>query len=341
MKKYQTENLSANEKIFVREYFSYLENESKNLNWNRIEEILDSFFYDNIKILKENATNVDEKSPILVCLVKNELQRMKKFFEHYRKIGIERFAIIDNDSDDGTLEFCLAQKDADVFFIKQPFTSPRHVSWVNKILCHYGYNRWYLSVDADEFLDYIDSENKEIRDVVSFAEKNSLHRILAVQVDFYSAENLFASQNDEIAWEKLKYFDSSSYEIKSLPAYKLIVGGPRKRVLKTYSVLTKYPLFYHQTSDIMPSMHYLYPYEKNFQSPCLMVLKHYEFINEEDKRKMKQIIIKENYASKSKEYKEMWQTLQGIENISFHFEKSVAYNSSQDLRALFFLSSIS
>ncbi len=171
MKKHRTETLAGNDKIFVGRYFSYLEHEAKTLNRKRAEEILDGFLFDAIDILKQSTANVDEKSPILVCLVKNELRRMKRFFEHYRKIGIERFAIIDNDSDDGTREFCLAQKDADVFFIKQPFTSPQHVSWVNKILCHYGYNRWYLSVDSDELLDYIDSENKGIRDVASFAEK--------------------------------------------------------------------------------------------------------------------------------------------------------------------------
>ena len=340
IKKYSTENLSENEKIFARQYFSYMEREFNRLNMNRAKEILDGFFYDTIKILKTSDENIGDKSPILVCLVKNELRRMKKFFTHYRKIGVERFAIIDNDSEDGTREFCLEQKDADVFLITQPFSSSRHVSWVNKVLCHYGYNRWYLSVDVDEFLDYIGSESMEIQSVVRFAEKNSLHRILAAQVDFYSERNLFAFPNDELPWDALKYFDADSYKIKDSQFYSLMVGGPRKRVLNTYSVLSKYPLFYLRPIDILTSMHYFYPYDDNFKSPYLMILKHYEFINGADKRKMKRIIRKENYASKSKEYKLMWQAFQNLDEVTFLYERSVAYNSSQDLKALAFLSSI-
>ena len=71
-----------------------------------------------------------------------------------------------------------------------------------------------------------------------------------------------------------------------------------------------------------------------------MILKHYEFINDEDKRKMERIIRNENYASKSKEYKLMWQALQNLDETTFLYERSAIYNSSQDLKALAFLSSI-
>src|SRR5262245_53663554 len=38
---------------------------------------------------------------ILVAVVRNEIQRLPGFLSHYRRLGIDRFMFIDNDSSDG------------------------------------------------------------------------------------------------------------------------------------------------------------------------------------------------------------------------------------------------
>ena len=75
-----------------------------------------------------------------------------EYFEHYRKAGICRFAIVDNGSTDGTLEFLRSQPDTDVYSQPDPFSTTRKQGWINQIILRYGYARWYLIADADEHI---------------------------------------------------------------------------------------------------------------------------------------------------------------------------------------------
>jgi hypothetical protein len=44
--------------------------------------------------------------------VRNEILRLSRTFEHYRKIAVARFFVIDNGSTGGSKEFLLAQQDS-------------------------------------------------------------------------------------------------------------------------------------------------------------------------------------------------------------------------------------
>lgn len=315
-------------------FLEFLRKEGHTLNISRFDEIIDGILNDSVEVLKRNEIPEDRLTPILICVLKNEISRVERFFSHYRKLGIKRFVIVDNNSDDGSKEYCLAQPDADVFLIKREFSSPRHVAWVNKILNIYGRDRWYLSIDADELLDYLDSEEYCINQLVVNAKKHGITRLPALQVEFYANKALFSVPDNYIPWDEAVYFDANSYEIQDSNKCQWIVGGPRKRVLNTFSLLTKYALFYYGVNDVYISMHYLYPYNYNMNVPIALVLKHYEFFNTEDMNRMLEIIEKENYATKSKEYKEMYSAIEHRKNISFWHKDSVQYINSGSLKVI-------
>lgn len=319
---------NVNDEIWVNNFLHYLQNEGQNFNSIRFRHLIEGQFLDNLICLTRKIFS-DKKFPILVCVVRNELVRMQKLLLHYRKLGIFQFVVIDNDSSDGTLEYCLQQSDVAVFSVKEKFSSPRHVAWINQVLSYYGYERWYLVVDSDELLDYVGSESYSVGHLLKWAEKNEIYRLRALQVEMYNKLPLFSENGDEIDWESMCYFDCDSYESQNVPRCPWIVGGPRKRVLNTYSLLTKFPLFYLRRNDLNISMHYLYPYEDNFKSPCFLVLKHYEFINVNDYKKMNRIISQNLFASDSREYKEMAVNLNS--SVKFYHENSVRYNTSNDL----------
>ena len=340
IRRYEGRKFSACEAMFFRNFCRCLRNYAPHSKLEHMSKILEGVFDDKMNVLKEDINVTDKASPVLITVVKDELTRMREFFRHYRRIGVRKFVILDNASQDGTREFCMSQNDTDVFSIERPFTSARHVSWINKLLLRYGFDRWYISVDADELLDFPSSENFGVDDLVQAAKDLGLFRVAAVTVDFYPDADLFAFPNDCIRWEDTCWFDTDSYEMRKSGRCWRMVGGPRKRVLGTYSVLSKYPLFYLRPQDIFLSVHYLWPFSENFASKWFLVLKHYEFLNKEDRRKITAIIERANYASNSREYKEMLETMSRHSALSFWHTGSVKYSTSADLMKLPFMSSI-
>ena len=340
IRRYDGRKFTACEAVFFRNFCRYLRNDAPASKLEQMGEILEGFFDDKMTLLKEGLDVADKASPVLIAVVKDELTRMREFFRHYRRIGVRKFAILDNDSQDGTREFCMSQDDADVFSIERPFTSARHVSWINKLLMRYGYDRWYISVDADELLDFPGSEDYGVDDLVRAARHLGLCRVAAVTVDFYPDADLFVFPDDSIRWDATCWFDTDSYETRESRRCWRMAGGPRKRVLGTYSVLSKYPLFYLRPQDIFLSVHYLWPFRENFASKWFLVLKHYEFLNEEDRRKMTAITERGNYASNSREYREMLETMSGKSALSFWYAGSAKYTSSANLTELPFMSAI-
>lgn len=302
-----------------------------NLADDRCKDLVTSYLIDELceESIKSDFNN---KLLVLVCVVKDEITRMEKFFDYYRKLGISQFAIIDNGSSDGTKQLCVGQRDVNLFSVNTPYSSARRVGWINQILSKYGRNRWYLVVDADELIDYVGSETFSINDMVKEMESRNIYRVLGLQVDFYSKTNIFGMKDDSINWDECIYFDKDSYIEQNSNKCVWYVGGPRKRVLNTFSLLTKYPLFYYDSNTINISSHYLYPFEENHKSACFLCIKHYEFLNQTDYEKMLDIIKKGNYAGGSREYTEMFLVINKRNNIGFYDNGvSSEYIKSKDL----------
>lgn len=102
-------------------------------------------------------------APALFGIVRNESYFLPHFFAHYRTLGVGFFLIYDDHSDDGSLEFLLAQPDCSVITSDRRYGedfgmdrngAPRRLGQALKesIPPHTLPNRWVLTADADEFL---------------------------------------------------------------------------------------------------------------------------------------------------------------------------------------------
>ena len=58
---------------------------------------------------------------LVVGCLRNEMLRLPAFLEHYRRLGVSRFLLVDNGSDDGSRELLLAQPDVTVFHTDQSY----------------------------------------------------------------------------------------------------------------------------------------------------------------------------------------------------------------------------
>jgi hypothetical protein len=65
---------------------------------------------------------------VLVACVRDEMSRIAQFLDHYRRIGVDHFAIVDNGSEDGTAEWLEQQSDVSLYRTSQSFAAAGHGS---------------------------------------------------------------------------------------------------------------------------------------------------------------------------------------------------------------------
>ena len=278
--------------------------------------------------------------PILICSVKNDLQKMHFFMEHYRKIGIKNFVILDNASEDGTYEFLLSQEDVTLYRCEHPFTADRKIAWLNRLIAEIGINRWYLMVDSDEFFTYYGCSEHTINEFIDLVEEKKLKRVGVVHLDMYPKDNLFSKDNTEDFVRRYCYFDKDTYEFSKAANGMRIVGGPRKRIFGTTMKVSGYRLVFFEEDDIVPSAHFMIPFEKSLGVPVYLVSLHYKFVNESDYDKMIEAVETGMHANNSEEYKTYYRILKENPDISLYDEKHSAEFTEENLRSLDFVEDI-
>ena len=87
----------------------------------------------------------------VIAVMRNERAMLRHFLSHYRRLGAGAFLIVDNGSDDGTLEQLVAQPDVSVFSTDTPYRMSTYgVQWQEALMAHFRLGRWSLLADADE-----------------------------------------------------------------------------------------------------------------------------------------------------------------------------------------------
>lgn len=300
-------------------------------------------FWESKPALVAERKSLDQLDQVLgICVVKNDLERMKLAIEHYRMLGVGQFVILDNGSTDGTQEWLKSQPDMDVYLVTIPFSSQRKYGWINQILARYGRNRWYLYFDSDELFVYPGLEKMPISHLVAQVEQQHMDRLGAIMLDMYSDQPIYAKsiQNQSIT-DTYCYFDSDSYEISQSKRGMVIKGGPRKRVftaeLEDSPLLIKYPLFYLREGMIFESAHYLFPFRHDI--PVGSALMHYKFLPSDLERHL--VIAREgNFQGGSREYKRYLSAFEANAAIGFMYSGTVKYENSSSLARLSFIQTL-
>ena len=308
-------------------------------NDRRTEELLNEFIKCDIRKISHNKIIRKNKyAPILVCVLKDEINKIEGFLNHYRKIGVEVFIFLDNNSTDGTREYLCNQKDAIVYSSKQQYSSARRVAWINMLLAIYGKNRWCLVVDADELVDYIGSEMYTLSDIVKQAELNHYTRIEGFLLDMYSRDKLFDQKVKEDYVTRCRYFDRASYTLKIEERGLAIFGGPRNRIFRRNVELSKYPLFLFTEQDFYASAHYMVPFTNFKNCPVWLAIRHYKFVDDIDRQKINSAVKTEIYSGNSADYKQYLKILEKNEDICFwNRSQSVEIIDSYNLKEIKFL----
>ena len=270
--------------------------------------------HDDVRIINNDLT---AHSGLTLCaMAKNELYFIQAFFDHYRSLGVERFIILDDYSDDGTREFLFQQADCMVLGSQKTYgqvisrpsfaRNPRiHHIWLNILTRKYTIDRWTLLVDIDEFLRLPDGMT--LQELISRLEAAHFNAVWGIMLDLYPArfaDLVEMSDEPTINLEREWFFDGCPHLVlpNSHSYPQTIYSGSRARLMRQFRIpkkrsfirrlfsrkvvsphntITKLPLFKLPEDGYFSSIH-----EPVFprQTHCILPLEHYKFSGQTSSR---------------------------------------------------------
>lgn len=204
----------------------------------------------NCQVIEHNPSEIR-----LFAIMRNESLRLPYFIEYYKKLQVDRFFIIDNNSTDNSISIALSYANVHVFRTKAPYKN--HWCWMEHLLHRYGNQYWCVVVDIDELFHFPNAEHLSIRHLCQFLEHSRHTAFRTLLLDMYSDQTIqnttyTAGQNP---LDAVSYFDKEYNKIQFSFFDRLrwqffdsliFTGGMRDRVFGQSdppTILSKVPLF--------------------------------------------------------------------------------------------------
>lgn len=298
-------------------------------NAKETEEYIRFLYTDRIELIAKQPISLDK--PTIICVVKNEADKLFNFFNHYSKLGYFNYVFIDNDSRDDSVTI-MKENQATVYKCAEPFSTNRKIAWINKVYSTLPDGMWTVLLDADELLVYIDYENMSFNAAINRLEKKKINTAAAVMIDMFSKEPV--RRKDYL--KEYRYFENSFHEEKSY-YFNSLYGGIREREFKFGSdrifLIKKHPIVKKTDDSMLIHCHYIYPYYRNFESVIYFGLLHYKLFDSEIE-KYKRIAQEGCYGDNSIEYKTYLKTFseKSYEDIFRCDENTIEYTGTESLK---------
>lgn len=282
--------------------------------------------------IDSNLLHIDPDEILLFSTMYNELWRLPWFFNYYRSLGVGRFFIIDNNSNDGTKEFLLRQKDVHLFWTPDHYG--KHTSgmrWINELRERYGQKNWCLFVDADEALIFPGIELFGLRRVVEYMEQNGHEALFAFMLDMhaYNVQQIFEYSQGRDFISCYPYFNNSYHFYGNINCSYIHVTGGIRRMFGWTGTHQKVPLI-HGGGDIKYlSSHTTTPATI---SDITAVLLHFKMAGGLDKQFIAESTFRNRQPHCQRRHLDYGKTLQGLdENRALTNNLTERYQSSLQL----------
>lgn len=283
----------------------------------------------------------------LFCFVtlRNEALRLPYFLAHHRQLGVNHFFVVDNGSDDGSLEMLQDQPDVSLWRTEDSYKLSRFgMDWLTWLQRRYAHGHWCLTVDADEALIYPEWEARDLRDLTAWLTQRQVRSFGAIMLDMYpkgplSAQPYAAGQDPT---EALGWYDAGNYRRQRNPRFESewIQGGVRDRVFfrdrpARAPTLNKVPLVHwNKGYAYVTSTHHMLPrqlnhvFEDQTDGMPTGVLLHSKFLNTIGERSAEERQRRQHFENSSL-YEDYYQRL--IEDVDLWSAESRRYAGWQQL----------
>ncbi len=223
-----------------------------------------------LKAVQNNTSSIKPNDILSISVVRNEKVRLPYFLEYYRKLGINHFLFVDNNSDDGTREYLSSQPDVSLWWTDASYKRSTYgLDWSNYLLRKYAHRHWVLTVDPDEFFIYPFCDTRPISALTDWLDDTGVRSFGTMLIDMYPETAIEDAPYHEgqNPFEIAPWFDSGNYMITRNPTYGnlWIQGGARARVFfkdkpTKAPALNKIPLVkWHRRYAYVSSTHALLP----------------------------------------------------------------------------------
>lgn len=211
--------------------------------------------FDDLQVV--STVKPDPDAMTLCAVGRNEMYFLPAFLHHYRSLGIEQFAILNDRSDDGTREYLLSQPDAVVFesnyrygdLINLPQSMIGKISngrilyiWRTLLYNKFAKGRWAVQVDLDEFIHL--PQGTRLQDVALQMEAQGEQVALGLMLDVYpdSISALAAqAKGSEVDMGTTWYFDGEPHlRLSKKRPPQIVHPGARARLFKRYDTSRLY-----------------------------------------------------------------------------------------------------
>jgi hypothetical protein len=283
-----------------------------------------------ISPVADRTNEITGDAILCFATLRNEMLRLPYFLDHYRRLGVTHFLIVDNASDDVSAAFLAAQPDVSLWTTTHSYKLARFgMDWIGWLQWRFGNGHWCLTVDADELLIYPDSDSKDLGELTKWLDQQDVPSFGALMLDMYPKGPVanVVHQPDQNPIEALCWFDPANYRHRTHPVYDnlWIQGG----------VLSKTPLVrWHWRHDYVSSTHQLLPrrlnhvFDMQTHSKVTGVLLHTKFLPNIGAKSAEEIIRAQHFEN-SAAYAEYHRAL--TENPVLWSRESYLYKGAQQL----------
>lgn len=223
-----------------------------------------------LRAVKDRSGAIGRDDILCFMSVRNEALRLPHFLDHHRKLGVDHFLIVDNDSTDGTRDLLAAQPDVSLWTTTASYKQARFgLDWVTWLQMRHGHGHWCLTLDADELLIYPYWQTRNLPALTGWLADQGLPAMAAMMLDLYPEGPLSQAQiaagDDPLT--VLRWFDPGNYglRVQDRTGNLTIKGGPRARMFfqndpRRAPTMNKIPLVYwnrrytyvNSTHDLLP-----------------------------------------------------------------------------------------
>lgn len=206
------------------------------LDWKRRRLLWRAFRSRRDLTLVADRTGTIGRDAILAfAVVRNEAERLPQWLDHHRRLGVARFFIVDNGSDDGSAGMLAAQPDVALWTTQASYRGSRFGrDWTNWLLNRHGAGRWCLTLDADELFVFPHHDRATLCDLVAELDRRHVSALGALMVELYPQGPLCPPEplDDAATLARLEWFDAGNYRTATQPPLRnrWVQGGVRDRV---------------------------------------------------------------------------------------------------------------
>lgn len=167
--------------------------------------------------------------------LRNEMLRLPEWLDHYRRLGVSAFLVVDNASTDGTGDYLRGQPDLSLWRAEGAYREARFgMDWLGALLARHGHGHWCVTVDADELLIYPGWDRCPLPGLTAHLDRAGRAAMGAMMLELYPRgpiDRADAPAGAPLA-DRLPWFDPGPYRCHVvLPRRnRILLGGVRERV---------------------------------------------------------------------------------------------------------------